>query len=157
MTEALFSLHEVTPEKPAHRRPAWLTDILKHPPRRHPRITHWQPCNRCDLLTLEGDDADQLAIKAKVDPTPIQLDPVAEAHAILQDRQLFRAVPADRPYAYKLHNMLFPEYGVGDWCRGSNFSTVLPSHDCAHGYLMEPLLAQQPDPRPVHPDDPPNF
>lgn len=156
MTEALFSIADVTPDRPANRRPDWLETILKAPPRRHPRITHWQPCNRCGLLILEGDSDDLIAFKTRVDPTPIQLDPIAEANAILQDRDLFRAVPADRPHAWKLHS-LFPGFGVGEWSRNSHFNTVLPEHACQHGYLMQPLLAQEPDPTPTHPDDPAPF
>lgn len=157
MTEALFSLHEVTPTKPANQEPEWLTDLLAHPPRRHPRITQWEHCPRCGLLTLEGDDADMLAFQTRVDPTPVQLDPVAEANGILQARYFYQATPANRPHAYKLHNLITHNQGAGHLYRGSTFTNVLPSHNCTHGYLMEPLLAQTPDPKPVHPDDPPPF
>jgi hypothetical protein len=154
MTEALFSLAEVAPEPPANRRPQWLETILKDPPRRHPRVTHWQPCNRCGLLILEGDDADILAIKTKVDPTPLQNDRVAEAHAILQGRLFYLAAPAGRPHAWKLHATLSDH--ISDTHRGTT-TLILPDHHCAHGYLTEPLLAQEPDPKPFHPDDPLKF
>jgi hypothetical protein len=151
MTEALFSIAEATPETPTNRRPAWLEDLLKDPPRRHPRVTHWEPCNRCGLLTLEGDDGDILAIKTRVDPTPLQNDPVAEAHAILQGRYFYMAVPAGRPHAWKLHATLHDS--IGNTHRGTT-TLILPSHDCANGYLSEPVLAQTPDPTPTHSDDP---
>lgn len=151
MTEALFSIADVTPATPANRRPNWLTEILEHPPRRHPRTTHWQPCNRCGLLVLEGDDGDILAIRARVDPTPVQNDPVAEAHAILQDRNFYLATPAGRPHAWKLHATLHDS--IGDHHRGTT-TLILPDHQCANGYLTEPVLAQTPDPTPTHPDDP---
>lgn len=154
MTEALFSLHEAAPARPANRRPDWLTQILKDPPRRHPRTTHWDPCNRCGLLILEGDDQDICATKTKADPTPIQNDPVAEAHAILQNRTFYYAAPVDRPHAWKLHATLSDS--IGEYHRGTT-TLILPSHDCHHGYLTEPLLAQIPDPKPIHPDDPVPF
>lgn len=154
MTEALFSIAEVTPETPTNRRPQWLEELLKDPPRRHPRVTHWTPCNRCGLLILEGDDGDILAFTVRADPTPVQDDLVAEAHAILQARQFFLAAPSGRPHAWKLHATLSDR--IGDHHRGTT-TLILPSHDCAHGYLAEPLLAQVPDPKPAHPDDPPNF
>lgn len=145
--DTLFHLDAPPPEKKKPKpEKHWLAVILKDPPRRHPRRTHWQACPYCGLIILIGDDDDHMAITVRADPTPLNNNPPAEAQALLQHRRLFQALPSTIPNHYRLNWIIpHPSHRTG-------VSPLLPQHDCKHGYLAPPTLATRPNPGTNDPD-----
>lgn len=151
---ALFALAEAAPPAPPSGTggalPRWLLERLQAHPRTDPRRTRWDTCPRCAQVVLTGDDDDRTAIRATVDPTPLDL--LAEAQAILTGRALYQAIPARTAatdHTFKLHRVSpHPQH------RGPGIH-LLPGHVCGRPLAPPALIA--PDPGPRHPDDPAPF